>query len=174
MDNMKNATDNIKQVTYRKLGFSKEETQELVKKMNILLANYHVHYQKLRNFHWNVMGHDFFDIHETLERLYNTAVVNIDDVAERIRVFGHTPMSTMKEYLSNSTIEEPDYGLASDEMIREILDDLETLVSFMVDVDEAAMEIGDFGTIDMMNDFVKSFEKDHWMLSSFLNEKHNK
>jgi starvation-inducible DNA-binding protein len=46
-------------MTYKKLGFEKEETEEIVEALNLLLANYHVHYQKLRNFHWNVEGPDF-------------------------------------------------------------------------------------------------------------------
>lgn len=171
MDTAKQANKQPGMTSYRKLGFSAEETSDVVDKLNILLANYHVHYQNLRNFHWNVTGHDFFDLHETFERLYEKGKDHIDDIAERIRVFGHLPMSTMHEYRTTSTIDEPDYGFSGDEMVEKVLKDMETLVSFMVEADEAAMEIGDYGTIKMMNDFVKSLEKDHWMLTAFLKEK---
>jgi starvation-inducible DNA-binding protein len=171
MDTAKTATNQTTSKSYRKLGFSSEETQEVVEKLNLLLANYHIHYQNLRNFHWNVTGHDFFDMHEKFEALYEKGKDHIDDIAERIRVFGYTPMSTINEYIKHSTIEEPDYGFGSDEMVRKVLQDMEQLVSFMVDVDEAAMKIGDHGTIDMINGFVKGLEKDHWMLTAFLNEK---
>ena len=46
--------------TFRKLGFSSVETNDVVKTLNLLLANYQVHYQKLRDFHWNVTGSRFF------------------------------------------------------------------------------------------------------------------
>lgn len=54
---------------FSKLGFSKEETEKVVARLNLLLANYHMHYQKLRNFHWNVRGTNFFDIHQQFEDL---------------------------------------------------------------------------------------------------------
>lgn len=155
---------------FRKLGFSKEETAQVVESLNILLANYHVHYQKLRNFHWNVKGHDFFDLHEKFEIFYNKAKENIDDIAERIRVFGHTPMSTLKEYLKTANIEEQPTDFPSDKMVEEVLQDFRDLVSYMYDAHEEAMEIGDIGTIDMLNGFVKGMEKDHWMMTAFLDK----
>ena len=152
---------------FKKLGFSKLETAEIVKRMNLLLANYHVHYQKLRNYHWNVKGPDFFDIHEQFEIAYDEAKVNIDDIAERIRVFGQTPMSTLKEYLETSEIRETTTDLSSDEMVKEIINDFEILLSFMSDVVDSAIEIGDVGTEDLMKNFMKRIEKTHWMLTAF-------
>ncbi len=35
-----------------KLGFTALETVEIVGALNILLADYPIHYQKMRNFHW--------------------------------------------------------------------------------------------------------------------------
>ena len=90
--------------TYKKLGFSNEETQELVDHLNKLLANYQVHYQKLRNFHWNVEGPDFFDLHEQFEIEYDAVKAQIDEIAERIRVFGANPISTMQGYLDVAEI----------------------------------------------------------------------
>lgn len=161
----------LKSKAYRKLGFTKQETGKVVEKMNLLLANYHLFYQKLRNFHWNVQGHDFFDIHEKFEEMYNMAIEQIDEVAERVRVFGHTPMSNLSDYMEHSEIKEAGTNVEADKMVSYVLDDMLVLVSFMVEVDEEAAAIGDIGTIDMMNDFVKEMEKYHWMFTSFLNDK---
>src|SRR5690606_33776932 len=100
-----------------KLGWTSEETEIISRVLNELLANYSVHYQKLRNYHWNVKGSDFFDLHEQFESQYNEARDNIDAIAERIRVFGKTPMSTMREYLETSEIKETGTDLASDIMV---------------------------------------------------------
>ncbi|KOF03058.1 ferritin [Roseivirga seohaensis subsp. aquiponti] len=143
------------------------ETAELVDAMNKLLANYSVHYQKLRNFHWNVKGPDFFDIHEQFEQQYNTAKVSIDDVAERIRVFGQTPMSTMRDYLETSDIKESSTDLSAMEMVSEIVKDYEILLEHMFNVIEVALNNGDSGTVDMVNSMVKYTEKNHWMLTAF-------
>lgn len=153
---------------FKKLGFSKLETAEIVKRMNLLLANYHIHYQKLRNYHWNVKGPDFFDIHERFELAYNEAKENIDEIAERIRVFGQTPMSTLKEYLDTAEIKETSAEITATEMVEEIINDYEVLLSFMAEVIDAAIENGDVGTEDMIKEFMKGIEKTHWMLSAFI------
>lgn len=153
---------------FRKLGFTKEETVALVEALNNLLANYHVHYQKLRNYHWNVKGSDFFDLHEQFEQRYNAVQEQIDEVAERIRVFGHKPMSTMAEYLKTSAIQETGSDMSGEEMVREVLDDYQTLLSYLTDAVNEAIDIGDVGTEDMLNTYIKDMEKHHWMLSAFL------
>lgn len=156
---------------WKKLGFSKPETAEIVNALNQLLANYHVHYQKLRCYHWNVVGADFFDIHEKFEEQYTEALVNIDEIAERIRVFGYTPMSSLREYLANSDIKETGSDLRGMEMVKEILKDFEILLSYMVEVADAAIDIGDVGTEDMINSFIRKMEKSHWMLTAFSTDK---
>ncbi|MDX1428321.1 MAG: DNA starvation/stationary phase protection protein, partial [Salegentibacter mishustinae] len=44
------------------LGLDKNKTKNTVQELNVLLADYHIYYQKLRNFHWNVIGKNFFDL----------------------------------------------------------------------------------------------------------------
>ena len=156
-----------KKKVYVKLGYSEEETDNIVDSLNLLLANYSVHYQKLRNFHWNVKGADFFDIHENFELQYNEAIVAIDDIAERIRVFGSTPLSTMREYLDQSDIAEASTDLSALEMVSEVLRDYEILLEKMFEVLDIAIENGDSGTEDMVKGFIKSIEKHHWMWTSF-------
>lgn len=161
---------NTKMKTHAKLGFSSMDTAEMVTTMNKLIANYHVFYQKLRNYHWNVTGPDFFDLHEKFEALYTTAVADIDEIAERIRIFGAVPMSTLKEYLEVSEITETPGTLTAMEMTREVLTDMETLDSFMLEVVDASGGVGDAATMSMMNNMMRSLEKEHWMLTSWLNE----
>ena len=153
------------------LGYSMEETNELTDALNDLLASYHVHYQKLRNCHWNVKGPDFFDVHEKFEQQYNDAQKAIDDIAERIRVFGRRPLSTMKGLLENSKIEENEEdNVEAMEMVKEIIRDYRILMEQIFDVIELSIEYGDSGSEDMMKDLVKSMEKNHWMMTAFSSE----
>ncbi len=151
----------------KQLGYSKLQTAELVSALNKLLANYSIHYQKLRNFHWNVTGADFFDIHEQFEKQYNYAKVAIDDIAERIRVFGQTPLSRMADYLEVADIKEAPTDLTAMAMVREIIEDYETLLEHMFHAIDKAIENGDSGTEDMVKGFVKVTEKNHWMMTAF-------
>ena len=151
-----------------KLGWSTNETEQITAVMNKLLANYTVHYQKLRNYHWNVKGGDFFDLHEQFEKQYLEALENIDAIAERIRVFGKTPLSKLQDYLDTSIIKETGSDLSSDLMVREVLSDYTLLLESMSQVVDAATHMGDSGTEEMVKVFVNSIEKHHWMFSAFL------
>jgi starvation-inducible DNA-binding protein len=138
--------------------------------LNLLLANYHVHYQKLRNFHWNVEGADFFELHEQFEQEYTMVHQHIDEIAERIRIFGKKPVSNFSDYLSMAEIKEPKQQLRPYEMVKEVVDDFEQLLSFMMDCIDAAGEIGDTGTVDMVTAYIRKMEKAHWMYTSWLKE----
>ncbi|WP_209330791.1 Dps family protein [Lunatimonas salinarum] len=153
---------------FKKLGYNKDESEKIVSSLNKLLANYHVHYQKLRNFHWNVTGGDFFELHNQFEELYNEAFANIDLIAERIRVFGMKPYSLMKDYLTHADIKEVSTDLKSREMVEEVLRDFQVLVDNMNECAEKVSDLGDTATEDMLISFIKSLEMHHWMLTSFL------
>ncbi|NNC82943.1 MAG: DNA starvation/stationary phase protection protein [Flavobacteriales bacterium] len=150
-----------------KLGYESEDAANVVEKLNLLLANYEVHYQKLRNFHWNVVGPDFFDIHEKLEEQYNFTKEAIDVIAERIRIFGKRPFSTFKEFLDNSEIQEVPADFKSSEMITEVLNDFEILLTHLTETYDEAAEIGDIGTTHMVEEFMQNVEIKYWMFASF-------
>jgi starvation-inducible DNA-binding protein len=151
-----------------KLGWSSAETAKITRALNALLSNYIIHYQKLRNYHWNVKGNDFFDLHEEFEKQYTEAIKNIDDIAERIRIFGETPVSVLKDYLETSEIKETGTNLSSELMVRELLSDYRILLQYMFSVVEVAASERDSGTEEMVKVFVSHIEKHHWMLSAFL------
>jgi len=151
----------------QQLGFIKEESSEIVEKLNGILANYQLHYQKLRNFHWNVKGPDFFDIHEQFEIEYNDVKLEIDEIAERIRIFNAQPLSNLSDYLAKSNITEAPASTPASKMVPIILEDFGILTSFLVDGIECANENGDIGTADMLTKYLKRIEKRHWMFTSF-------
>ncbi|HTE30953.1 MAG TPA: DNA starvation/stationary phase protection protein [Chryseolinea sp.] len=153
-----------------KMGWSAKETEDISRVLNGLLANYSVHYQKLRNYHWNVKGSDFFDLHEQFEMQYNEARKFIDDIAERIRIFQETPLSTLKEYLEVSEIKETTSTLSSDLMVRDVLSDYNILLEHMFAVVEVAARQNDSGTEELVKVFINTIEKHHWMLSAFLSK----
>lgn len=158
----------VKEKSYSRLGFNREEADELVEALNLLLCNYAVVYQKIRNFHWNVVGGDFFDVHEKLEEEYTVAAENIDTIAERIRVMGYKPISTLAEYLDKAEVSEVTDELDSDQMMQEVIDDYEILLSFMVDVADMAVQHGDLGTETIMRKMIIRTEEKHWMFSAFV------
>ncbi|MFT6739656.1 MAG: starvation-inducible DNA-binding protein [Paraglaciecola sp.] len=153
------------------LGFDKAKTKETIAVLNDLLCNYHVYYQNLRNFHWNIQGQNFFELHAQFENLYNDARLKIDEIAERILTLRHRPLSKMSDYLKKSDIKEPKAITEDRKMVASILDNHATLITKMRTVLEKAGDAGDEGTIDMVGGFLESLEKRSWMLDAWLGKK---
>nr|WP_299342699.1 DNA starvation/stationary phase protection protein [Allomuricauda sp.] len=153
---------------FKKLGFTYLETAEIVINLNTLLANYQVFYNKLRNFHWNIEGPEFFELHQEFENEYNTVKENIDIVAERIRVFGIKPYFTLKKTMELSDIKETEKNLTAIEMVREVLKDFEVLHENMMSALGASLDTGDVTTEQMLTDFLRALEKRNWMFTSYL------
>jgi starvation-inducible DNA-binding protein len=150
------------------IGIKATNIKSTVKELNRLLSNYHIYYQNLRNYHWNISGEHFFDLHEKFEELYNDAKVNIDEIAERILTLRMKPTSTLKEYLEIADIEEKSTTDAR-EMVKNIIDNQSQLIQNMRDTIESASKIGDEGTIDMLSSFLSNIEKKSWMLDAWVN-----
>ena len=154
------------------LHLDKNKVDVVARHLNELLASYQLHYQKLRNFHWNLKSQDFFTLHEKFEQFYTDANEKIDDLAERILTLRVKPISQLSEYLRVSQITEcPEY-LNYTQMVKEVLNDYSVLIKISRQVLEAASDANDEGTVDMLGGYVGQLEKNCWMLSSYL-EKHN-
>jgi len=150
------------------IGLEEKKVKPIVDQLNELLANYHIHYQKLRGCHWNVKGRNFFTLHEKFEELYTNAVNTIDELAERILTLGKPPLSTYQDYINEARIEEINtIGMEDIAMVKAILDDFTALIELEREIMESTDESGDDGTNDMINKFMQFKEKNTWMLRSF-------
>ncbi len=149
------------------LGLDEKKTTNTVKELNTLLADYHLYYQKLRNFHWNVIGKNFFDLHEKFEELYDDAKLKVDDIAERILTLRFQPVSNLSDYLKTSNIKESKSDISDSKMIETLLDDHGTLLKQMRKVIEVAEKGGDEGTIDLIGAYIRELEKTSWMLDAW-------
>ncbi|SHH67539.1 Dps family protein [Winogradskyella jejuensis] len=142
--------------------------------MNVLLADFHMYYQKLRNFHWNISGNNFFTLHNKFEELYNDARVKIDEIAERILTLKYHPISRYSEYLKISNIEEVKTITEAETMIKELKNDQLIIINQIRETIEQADKAADEGTIDLLGAYLREMEKENWMLSAWLEETHQK
>src|SRR5690606_1369296 len=149
------------------LNLNKKKTTATAKELNVLLADYHLYYQKLRNFHWNIVGNNFFALHIKSEEMYEDAKIKIDDIAERILTLRFQPTSNLSDYLKMSNLKESPSDSKDTEMVKFLLDDHGKLLKQMRSVVEKADAAGDEGTIDLMGGFIGHIEKVSWMLDAW-------
>ena len=153
------------------LGLERNEVAKTVDLLNNLLSNYHIYYQNLRNFHWNVDGDNFFELHEQFEALYDDARLKIDEIAERVLTLRMRPVSKMSDYLERARVKESEILNDEYKMVNAILDNHRLLIENMRQVIRSASEIEDEGTIDMIGGFLAEIEKSSWMLDAWRAKK---
>lgn len=149
------------------LNMDDKKLVPVVAELNQLLAEYNVYYQKMRSFHWNVLGKNFFDLHNQFEALYNDAKIKIDETAERILTLRYHPVSKFGEYLKLAEIKETSAHITDEEMVKHILKDHQILLKQMKKVIDKAEKSGDEGTIDMIGAYIADMEKSSWMLDAW-------
>ena len=143
-------------------------SEQTTDKLNRILADATVFYQKLRHYHWNVSGPRFFQYHELFEKLYTGWADAIDEIAERILQRGGTPLHTLAEMLTGATITEDAEIPAGETMLARTMADLETLHGKMRDAAESAEQAGDRVTTGLLDSLGAETEKTLWMLRASL------
>ena len=139
--------------------------ENMVKCLNELLSDLNVFYRKVQNYHWNIVGKDFFVIHEKLEEYYNEINEQIDEVAEHILILGNEPLGTMKDYLENTCIEEARNEKINDcDVFTNIIKDLEKLLQKVTKIKEEADNQKQYATSSLMDEYISNYSKKLWML----------
>lgn len=151
------------------IGMTAEQRKGAAAILNGLLADEHVAYVKLRNFHWNVTGPEFHDLHEMFEEQYEQVAEMIDEIAERVRSLGETPLGSMAEFLATARLKEAKGAHTADEMIAAMTADHESIIRQMrQDLEEIKDKHNDAGNQDAITGWMKQHEKMAWMLRSML------
>ena len=149
------------------LNIDNQKVLQVVSELNVLLTDFHVHYQKLRNFHWNILGKNFFDLHNRFEEMYNDTRVKIDEVAERIVTLKYHPISKLSDYIEVSRIKESSPLLTDEEMVADIINDNKIILEQLGKIIERATKAKDEGTVDMIGAYIRELEKSIWLLNAW-------
>ncbi len=152
------------------IGLTDEQREGVVLTLNTLLADEYLLYTKTRNYHWNVVGPQFNDLHKFFEEQYNELNDIVDDVAERARSLGGKAIGTLAEFLKQTRLKEHqgEYPEAK-EMLANLLADHEaTIRQVREDLETCADMYHDIGTNDFLTGLMERHEKMAWMLRSFV------
>lgn len=139
------------------------------KALNEYLADLNVFYRKTQNYHWNIVGKGFFEIHAKLEEIYDDINEKIDVIAERILSIGGRPYGSMKKYLEITHIEEAkDEDVTSEVALNSLKKDVEHLLNHTRTIKLVSDEENDYGTSAEMDEHIQGYEKLLWMINSYL------
>lgn len=143
-------------------------TNKLHDFLNQEVANFTVLYEKLHHYHWFVKGSSFFTLHEKFEEDYTEVTGLVDVLAERLLMIGGVPISTLREYLERTTLQENQKNTkSSQDMVSNLILDYKQLVNELKVGIELAGDLGDSVTEDMFISISSSFEKKIWLYEAF-------
>ena len=136
--------------------------------LNDYMSNLKIMNNNLYNMHFNIVGPSFFGVHKKLEEYYEKFALMYDSIAERIKMIGGYPLTSLKEIAEVSTIKcmrSMDY---SAKQVFEVLDnDFSFLVEYTKDLIHT-LDQQDIYTSNILNDNLMFLEKELWMIKSSL------
>ena len=152
------------------IGLAEADLAGVSQILNTLLADEYVLYTKTRNYHWNVVGPQFNELHRFFEKQYEELNEVVDEVAERTRTLGAPALGTLREFVDRARLsEQPGAYPDAMAMISALLGDHETVIrSLRVDLETCADQYHDIGTNDFLTGLMERHEKMAWMLRAFL------
>ena len=150
------------------IGLNKEECEAVALGLKKLLADTYTLYLKTHNFHWNVVGPQFRELHLMFEEQYTELATAVDDIAERIRALGSPAPGTYSELNQLTVIEETPGVPSSGSMIQTLTRDNEAVVRTARRALEKAQQTGDESSASLIGDRMVIHEKTAWMLRSLM------
>jgi len=146
------------------LGIKEQDRVKIAAGLKRLLADSYTLYLQTHNFHWNVTGPQFRELHLMFEEHYTELAVAVDDIAERIRTLDVIAPGTYKAFAELSSIEEVEDIPAAMDMVEILNNGHEQVVKTGREVLVSAQECGDESTAALVSDRMRVHEKTAWML----------
>ena len=146
------------------IGISSADREKIAEGLKSLVADSYTLYLQTHNFHWNVTGPQFRELHLMFEEQYNELALAVDDIAERIRALDVPAPGTYKEFARLSSIQEVDGVPSSEDMVALLTKGHEQVVKTSRAVLKLAQSADDESTADLVSDRMRIHEKTSWML----------
>jgi starvation-inducible DNA-binding protein len=150
------------------LGLSHEQIINSGAILSGHLADAFVLSTKTRNFHWNVKGMHFSELHALFGAQYDDLDAAIDEIAERIRQLGLEAPGSLAQFLKASRLPETQSAPDAHTMIALLLKDHETIIQHLRQNIDVLTTNGDAGNADFLTGLMESHEKMAWILRSHL------
>ncbi|GAB3287104.1 Dps family protein [Parahaliea aestuarii] len=146
------------------IGITARDREQIADGLKRLLADSYTLYLQTHNFHWNVTGPKFRELHLMFEEHYTELATAVDEIAERIRTLDVPAPGTYKEFSRLSAIDEVEGVPAAEVMVDLLTRGHEQVVKTCRDVLKLAQDGDDESTAALVSDRMRIHEKTAWML----------
>lgn len=152
------------------IGITGKHLDGSINLLSTALADEVTLYTKTRNFHWNVSGESFMELHQLFQKHYTELEQVIDEIAERISKLGGKAIGTMQEFTQATRLKEtPGKYPSQKDMIKALLHDHELLIrELRKDIEICHEKFKDAGTTDFLTGIMQEHETIAWILRRYL------
>jgi len=142
--------------------------EELNKAVLKAFASTVLYYYKAHAFHWNVKDKDFQEYHALFEKIYDEVYGSVDDFAEKTRTLQIDVPNSLAELISIAAITEQNSAPSKDEMVTQLYNDGETLITALKEAYNLCDIYGKYGFENFLAERIDAHEKHCWMLRSSM------
>ena len=146
------------------IGITNEDRTNIAGGLKRLLADSYTLYLQTHNFHWNVTGPQFRELHLMFEEHYTELATAVDEIAERIRTLDVFAPGTYKAFAELSSISEVEDIPTAGDMVSILTRNHEQVVKTCRSVLKIAQDADDESTAALVSDRMRVHEKTAWML----------
>lgn len=150
------------------IGISQQDREAVAEDLKKLLADSYTLYLQTHNFHWNVTGPMFSQLHTMFEVQYTELAIAVDDIAERIRSLGIAAPATYRAFAELSSINEVDGVPEASKMINLLTLGHEQVVRTCRSALRVAQGAEDESSASLISDRMRIHEKTAWMLRALV------
>jgi starvation-inducible DNA-binding protein len=152
-----------------RIDIPSETRARAIELLNARLADALDLYSQTKQAHWNVKGSDFFQLHELFDELAAAVVGYIDLIAERATTLGGEALGTVRMSAQSSTLEEfPRDAYEGMDAVDALAERYATFGGHLRQNADAAMELGDADTNDLLVEISRGVDKHLWFLEAHL------
>ncbi len=140
---------------------------KIISGLNGLLADAAVFRYKIQNYHWNVRGRQFFELHAQFEEMYNAWTTHLDELAERVRAKEASPLPTLARCLEHTRIAEEEGTPDDKRMVENLVADMLAIHKEVREVIDDAETAGDRTTVNLLDGIGDEIQKKVWMFRAW-------
>jgi starvation-inducible DNA-binding protein len=154
------------------IGLDASVRQEIVARLNLLLADTITLRDLYKKSHWQVGGPTFYQLHLLFDKHAGEQSELVDELAERVQMLGGVSIAMAHDVAANTRIER--VPIDREEVpvqISRLLDAHHLILKDARDLAEKADDLGDVGTNDLLaSSVVRTNEMQVWFASEHLVE----